>query len=346
MKKISGGRVLKIEAHALSMLMHLIKKTRVWQNMTMAQIADKISQEYQGVLELQKVVQTLHAPQALQNNQISDFIKTNPDFDQKVAHRIQAAETDARFLSRLAKRHGLQFYVDGDGVHFKERNLTQTPVRSYTWYNGDGHESEWLDFEIENDVTARAGKITKKGFDPLTKKPISHTADNDSAKRSGLAPVVEIVSKFDPETGTFNDQAKTAEEHTEHSTEPTTAGIKSHAQGDYRQTQIHTVKLSFKCVGDPMVLAKRVIEFKGIGKRLSGRYYTKEVTHTIDNSGYIISGKAHTDGHGGYGSNNTKSKAALNKKDPTDQNESVSRFDPETGQFTETYRKKGTEPKG
>ncbi len=276
----------------------------------------------------------------IQNAEVESFIKTNPDLDQKVAQRTQAAETDAAFLTRLAKRHGLQFYVDGQGVHFKARNLTQAPVRSYTWYNGDGHEAEFIDFEIENDVTARAGRITKKGFDPLAKKVISHTADNDSTKRPGTAPVVEIL---DAKTGALTLQKRAAEEHTEHSSEPALAGLKGQTQGAYRQTQHHTVKLSFTCVGDPNVLGKRIVEFNGIGKRLSGRYYVKEVTHTIDNSGYVIKGKAHTDGHGGYGANNAKSKAALNKKDPTEKLEVLQKLDKQTGVLTDTYRRKGEE---
>lgn len=328
-QKISGGRTLTVTAHGMAMIMHKIKRSRVFENMTMAEIARKIAGEYGAVFGSGAAGTT------------GDNIKVDAALDKKVAHRVQASETDASFLSRLAKRHGLQFYVDSAGLHFKERNLSQAPVRSYTWFNGDGVEAEFLDFEIENDVTARAGAITKRGLDPLSKKKIEHKADNSSSERPGLMPVVEII---DPATGALLLQKRAAEEHVEHSPEPTAAGLKSHAQGEFRQTQHTTVKLSFTCVGDPDVLAKRVMEFNGIGKRLSGRYYTKEVTHTIDGSGgYVIKGKAITDGHGGYGNNNAKSKAALNKKDPTEKLEAIDVIDPATGAVTQSFRKKGEE---
>ncbi len=329
-QKIRGGRSLTIEAHGVAMLLHKIKRSRVFENMTMAEIARKIAGEYGTILGGGAAGTT------------GDNIKVDAELDKKVGHRVQASETDASFLSRLARRHGLQFYVDSAGLHFKERNLGQAPVRSYTWYNGDGREAEFLDFEIENDVTARAGAITKRGLDPLSKKKIEHKADNDSSKRAGLMPVVEII---DPATGALVLQKRAAEEHVEHSPEPTAAGLKSQAQGEFRLTQHTTVKLSFTCVGDPDVLAKRVVEFNGIGKRLSGRYYVKECTHTIDGSGgYTIKGKAITDGHGGYGNNNIMSKSALNKKEPTQKPEVIDVIDPSTGAVTQSFRKKGEEP--
>lgn len=338
-QKISGGRALSIQCHGLAMLMHKIKRSRVWNNMTLAEIAQKVAQEYTDVLSVTKNA-TNKAIVGAGSDQFGNLnIKLDPSVDKKVAHRVQAAETDAAFLSRLARRHGAQFYVDGQGVHFKERNIQQSPLNKiYTWFNGAG---ELLDFEIENDVTARAGSVTKKGIDPHSKKIISHTADNDSTKRNGLAPKMDIIATFDPKTGAHGFKTRAAESHTEHTSEASAAGAKAHAEGKFKETQLHTVKLSFKAVGDPQVLAKRVIEFRGLGKRLSGKYYIKSVTHTIDNGGYSISGKAHTDGHGAIDA--PKSKASLNKKEPTEKMEQVLKFDHVTGTESLTYRKKSEE---
>lgn len=337
-QKIRGGRQLTIEAHGMAMTMHKVKKSRVWNNMTLTEIAKKVADEYAEVLGtgIGKGAVVKDKITGVSADEFGNLnIQLDPSVDKKVAHRVQAAETDAAFLSRLAKRHGARFYVDAQGVHFKERNLQQSPLqKSYTWFNGQG---EMLDFEIENDVTARAGAVTKKGIDPNSKKVISHRADNDSTNRHGLAPVIEIV---DPRTGVTTLQKRSAEEHTEHTTESTEAGAKGHAQGKFRETQFRTVKLSFKAVGDPEVLAKRVIEIKGIGKRLSGKYYLTAVTHTINGSGYAISAKAHTDGHGATGA---KSKAALNKKDATEHLEQIEKIDPRTGERSVQFRHKAEE---
>jgi uncharacterized protein len=322
-QRIKGSLQLTVEAHGMAMIMHKVKRSRVFENMTLGEIATKIAGEYGADL-------------AIDGGTVRGNIAVDDVLDKRLPHRVQAQETDATFLSRLARRYGLQFYVDSTGVHFKPRNLTQTPVRAFTWYNGDG---AWLDFDIDNNIAARPGAVTKKGIDPLTKKAISHRADNDSTKRPGLAPVIEIV---DPRTGGTKLQARAAEEHTEHSTEHTPQGLKAHAEGKFRDTQHETIKLSFKIIGDPDVLAKRVVEFNGVGKRISGRYYVKQATHTIDSSGYIVSGKAKTDGHGGYGNNNVSSKAALNKKDASKQVQ-IEKIDARTGESHIEFRKSGEE---
>lgn len=39
-------------------------------------------------------------------------------------------------------------------------------------------------------------------------------------------------------------------------------------------------------IPDPYVVARKTVEFLGIGTRLSGKYYVKEVIHTWDQNGY------------------------------------------------------------
>lgn len=322
-QRIKGGRSLTIEAHGMAMVMHKIKRSRVWENQTLAQIATQIASSYGSDFNIQ-------------GGALSDNIKIDQALDQ-ARTRSQASETDATFLSRLARRHGLEFYVDSQGLHFKTRNMAQAPIKEFVWYNGDG---SFIDFDIDNNIAGRAGSVTKKGLDPLGKKVVSHTAENGSAKRSGLAPVIEIV---DPTTGQETLQARAAESHLEHSSEVSDAGIKSHAEGKFRKTQHETIHLNFEVVGDPDVLAKRVYLFSGLGKRISGRYYATQVTHKIAHDGYKTTGKSKTDGHGGYGQNNAGSKAALNKKDPSQAVTEIEVVDARNGQSHVEYRRKGEE---
>lgn len=324
--KVTGARELEVVAHSVIMLMHKIKKSRTWENKTLTQIATTIATEYGQALG----TSTGYDPQNIQ---------IDPELDVAVAHRHQAAETDAQFLSRLAKRYGLEFYVDSRGMHFKRRNFKQRAVKDFTWYNGDG---AFQDFGIENDIVSRHGTVTLKGFDPLNKKAIKYTADNDSSKREGLAPVIEIV---DPVTGALHKQARTSESMLGHSSETSASAVKAHAEAKYRASQHATVKLSFKLVGDPDVQGKRVYGFRGLGKRVSGLYYTHTVKHTINGSGYVTEGTARTDGHGGYGQNNVGSKAALNSKDAGKKPEQIEIVDPRTGSRHIEFRKSGEEPK-
>ena len=40
------------------------------------------------------------------------------------------------------------------------------------------------------------------------------------------------------------------------------------------------------CNGNPDLMARMVIELKGLGRRFSGKYYITSATHTISTSGY------------------------------------------------------------
>lgn len=338
-RKISGARQMKIEAHGLAMLMHVTKKTRVFKNMTVGQIADKIAGDYATIFDTESVAGGTTGQltdNTLGSGSFGDNISVTDDELLRLERRVQAAETDATFLMRTAKKHGLVFYVDNQGVHFKQRNMHQAPVKTLTWYGGDG---DIQDFSVDNDITARPGSVTKKGFDPLSKKALSSRADNDSTKRDGLAPVIEIV---DGRTGQTHLATRAAEDHTEHSNEVTAGAVKSHAAGKFRETQHVTIHMTVHAIGDPDLLAKRVVNLQGFGKRLSGKYYIKRAVHKIG-SGYITELTVKTDGHGGYHSNNAKSSATPNTQ--TDQQVAVEKIDGRTGTTHIEYRKKGEEGK-
>lgn len=324
-QKVKGGRVLTVEAHAMSMLMHKIKRSRTFENKSLTEIAKQIAGEYGTQL-------------GPAGGYDSDNIAIDAALDVRAAHRHQAAETDAQFLNRLAKRYGLEFYVDSRGLHFKRRNLKQKPVRDFTWYNGEG---DFMDFDIENDIVSRHGAVTMKGFDPLGKKALAHRADN-STKREGLAPTIEIIDQRD---GSAHLQALVADESLGHTTETSAKAVQAHAEGKYRNGQQVTVKLSFTVIGDPDVQGKRTYGFRGLGKRISGLYYTRTARHTINSSGYITKGTAITDGHGGYGSNNVASKATLNKKDAGKEVQTIEIVDTRTGESKIEFRRSGEEPK-
>lgn len=320
-RRMKGSQVLTIEAHGLAMVMNQVKRSRTWSNMTLAEIARSIAAEYGSDI-------------GVSNGTTADNISIDAALDRKVPARHQAAQTDAEFLSHLAKRYGLEFYVDASGMHFKRRNMHQAPVKTLDYYfAGDG---DILSFDIDNDMTRKAGSHTLRGLDPLSKKAIDHTADN-STRRDGLAPVIEII---DPRDGSATLQ-KRVDETVGHTGETSVHNARSQAEGRYLQTQHTTVHLNMEIIGDPDVTGKRVVEVRGLGKRLSGKYYVREAVHEITAGGvYKTKLKCKTDGTGGYGNLNTKSKGAQNKQDPKDVIEKV---DARTGTLTRTYRKAGDE---
>ena len=312
-KKVTGFQTLNIEAHGRAALMDRVPQFRTFENMSRAAVIRSIAQE-------------------------NGFTDDTIDIDETsvVFPTItQARLTDAKFIKKLALREHFEFYVDANGFHWHQRRLDQRPLRTLTYYHDPGR-GDILGINVENDVTARPGKIRLRGRDPLKKKDIDATGSNDDA-RPTLAPVVEVV---DPITGQVTRESRSASEETRTTSEENEESAKRQAKGKFRKVQEATVKLTVDMVGDPLIAAKRIVRIEGIGNRLSGPYYTKVVTHKIDSSGYTTNFKSARDGHGGYAAKiNAETKGTENKKKSAKQGqvEAVEVVDPITGQTSTQY---------
>jgi phage protein D len=152
--KVSGGTSLNVEAHAKSVLLDRVVKSRVFENVKRSDVARQIAQEngYAG--------QFLH---------IEDTEICMPCI-------TQAKMTDARFLTRLAHQEGFTFFVDFDGFHFHERKLDQRPYRKYVYYTDN--RGDILSLSMEHNISARYGRSSVKGRDPLTRENVEEVADN------------------------------------------------------------------------------------------------------------------------------------------------------------------------
>lgn len=286
-RKITGFLMLKVVAHSKGVLMNRVPHTRIFDAAKRSDIATKIAKEYGYGDEL------IHVQ------------------DTKVKHRhiTQGKLTDAQLLRKMALREGYEFYVDATGFHFHRRNLGQKPVKELTYFmSGTG---DLNDVDVENDITAMPGKVTASGVDPLNKKKLTSSADKSTA-RDGLAGVLEVI---DPVTGETSLQSRVAQSELVHSTETDGAAVKAQAEARFRDHQANAVKLSCTAVGDPQLRKGRVVQINGISKRLSGKYYIKSTTHTIEGGGYTTSFHAATDGSAGYSDGkDVKTDASLNKQ--------------------------------
>lgn len=109
----------------------------------------------------------------------------------------QTAETDARFLERLAAREGFALWIDDTSLHFHRRKQDAAPVHVFTWYSDE--RGEVISINVESDLVKRAGSVAVKGRDPKGKTTIDTSSTADTAKRWTLGDVIEVV---DPKTGT------------------------------------------------------------------------------------------------------------------------------------------------
>ena len=316
-KSMKGFQQLTLEGQALSVLMNQQQKTRRWAAKTRAEVVREIAKEhgYEGAFaDIEDTKQTL------------DVVN-------------QTAETDARFLTRLAAREGFTFFVDGSGLHWHRRRLEAPPTHTFVWYADP--RGEVLSINVESDLVKRAGSVTVKGRDPTAKATLEASSSADTAKRSTLGDVVEVV---DPVTGTTTLQKR----HATSSVSPTSASSKDaagrQAAARFVKAERETVKLTLQVVGDPTLAAKTIVEVKGITTLLSGKYYVTEAKHAIGGSGYTVELKVTRDAKGKLAQSGAKAQtgdknAASHKK--AGAKKEVEVIDPESGKSTVEYRDDG-----
>jgi hypothetical protein len=271
-KKLSGFGTLTIEGQALSLLLNRSAKTRHWEQRTRAAVVREIAKEY-------------------------GYEGTAADIDEtaEVFEVInQSAETDARFLRRLAAREEFEFYLDDSGLHFHERRLNQAPTHVLTWFSDPGR-GDIISINVESDLVRRVGKVTVKGRDPMTRTTVESSSTSANTTRATLGDMVEVV---DPETGSTALEARNATENSHPTSAITPKRAQREAASRFRAAERETVKLSVQVIGDPTLRAKRIIEVRGITPLLSGKYYVNEVKHSLSASGYLCDLKLTRDGVG------------------------------------------------
>lgn len=270
-KSMKGFQTLTIEGQALAATMNQQAKTRRWEAKTRADVVREIAGEYGYDGSFADIEDT---------SVVVDVIN-------------QTAETDARFIKRLAAREGFAFFVDGSGFHWHRRRQEAPPSHTFTWYSDD--RGEVLSINVESDLVKRAGSVTVKGRDPMAKSTIESSSTADTAKRSTLGDVLEVV---DPKTG----QTTLLKRNATASVAPTSSSTKGsadrEAEARFVKAERETVKLTMQVVGDPTIGAKSIVEVLGISSLLSGKYYVAEAKHAISGSGYTVDLKLTRDAKG------------------------------------------------
>jgi hypothetical protein len=317
-KKLKGFTTLDIEGQALSALMNREARTRNWENVTRSEVARRIAEEhgYEG-----------------------QFIDVE-DTEEVLDVVNQTAETDARFLRRLAAREEFEFYVDDGGFHFHERRQEAAPTHVFTWFSDPGR-GDVLSVNVESDLVKRAGRVTVRGRDPLSRSTIESSSDNDTTDRATLGEVVEVV---DPETGSTSLETRNATESVHPTSAPTAGRASRESAARFRRAERATVKLSLKVVGDPTLHAKSIVEVRGVSGLLSGKYYVTEVKHVISSSGYTCELKLTRDGQGQRARQVAREqRGERNTSAPRTDGEmtQVEAVDPETGATRIEYRRDG-----
>lgn len=265
--KIKGGRILTITAKDKSTEMDTSPQREVFDNVTRSDVV--------------KLIATKHG---YSHDFIEDTIEV---FESLSQHNI----SDAQFVRKMARREGFQFFIDQTGFHWHERDMGQAPLRAII-YHVDPAKGDIIDWNVENDISRKPGKVVVKGRNPRTRKPFEVTASNTSDNnRHVLSNQVLIL---DEETG----KAVLGVEDVVESEVPTAQAAAVEAKRLFRKAQQAAVKLKLTIRGDAWILAKSVIEVMNMGSKLSGKYYVQSAANALDpNGGYKTTLHMVTDGH-------------------------------------------------
>lgn len=285
-----GGIALDKNGAPIGMpFMDQVKRRRTWKNKRISEIVRTIAAE----------------------NGFGDDSVEVDDTEHVWPFLPQPGVTDAKFLKQLRDRlHDWVLYVDPGGIlHFHEPRYDQHPLRTLYWFT-DKYRGDIFSIAFEQMHHNRSGAVTTAGFDPMKRagktKGKGHkeeTGSNTETQRDGAAATIITSGATEQVTGIVRESAKHV------------AGKdrKEKTKGMYRAAARGSTILKITIVGDPSIEAKRMIDLRGVGKKLSGKYYVKHVVHKVESgSGYGTVLECSRDGHGGSG---TKSKAKQNKKD-------------------------------
>lgn len=211
----------------------------------------------------------------------------------------QGGRTDMQLIRELAMREGFEFYFAWDGAHFHQRNLKQAPARVLTYFLPDPIQGDIISISIdENKRLRKAGAVKTTARDPETGEVREIRADNASTANDRVklsdetstygSEVLEAVNGVTGETYLTDkppseDALKvgTASEVVVASADTPELAARE-AAGIYKKSQLQGVKLTIVTPLDPQLFAKSVIELRGVGVRLGGKWYVKEVKHDVN----------------------------------------------------------------
>lgn len=278
----SGLTELTVEARGKEYLLNTIRRTRLWRNVRHSDVARELAAENGFPSDAQ-------------------FIEDSRVYHEQVT---QAAMTDGQLLRDMARRNGFEFYIDTAGWHFHKRDLGQRPLRKLTYFTDPGFGDFLKPPTIKGDVTQLPGSVTLRGIDPMTKKVIDVKADNASTQgRAGLGADVQADASGDKASGAaapavgfqpvtragamgeiqagVPTDKRVAQDHVAPTTAATPADAQKRANAVFEKKSQGALTLAGEIVGDPLFVAKSVVEIAGLG-RVSGRFYTTSVKAVWD----------------------------------------------------------------
>jgi phage protein D len=224
--------------------------------------------------------------------QIAQEIAARNHLDVKVTEKgpqqplvVQKNQDDAQFLMERAKRIDFDCFIRIDPDTGRDTLYFISPSDARDGSAVRVYVFEWgkslINFNPVLKLGQQVSKVTVRGWDPRTKKPISYTAGpDDLPKPSGSGggesgPEVAGKRLGDKQDVIVDQPVSTIEE------------ARELAMSRMRERAYDYLTGSGQVIGLPDLRPGDNVELLGLGKRFSGSYYVTKVEHSLGGSGYL-----------------------------------------------------------
>lgn len=196
----------------------------------------------------------------------------------------QSNEDNISFLKRLAKEIGFQCYIGGDILYFRKFNYSTTAQRKLVYYIEGASEVE--DFYPSIKTQKITSRVNSAATSPLDKsKESGSKSDTDSTKLGKFSYIIDGITGEEkriaaPIKSASNDRLLNSDVLSE---------VDSAGASQMVESEQKWIEAKISCIGIPEITSGNLIEIQGVGKKWSGNWYMKTITHKIDSSGYYTS---------------------------------------------------------
>lgn len=196
---------------------------------------------------------------------------------------VQKNQDEATFLMERARRIDFDVFVKSDPATGEDKLHFTRPSDGRDGSAIRVYQLEWgrnlMHFTPTLTVSGQVSKVTVRGWDPATKQVFTYTAEekdlpgSSGGGRSGPAAAACIGSE---RQDVVVDAPVTSEQET-----------RDLATSLLTERAYEFLTGKGRIVGQPQMRPGDNIELTGLGRRFSGRYFVKQVEHSLGSSGYF-----------------------------------------------------------
>ncbi len=199
----------------------------------------------------------------------------------KYDYVLQYNQTDWDFLSSRAQRIGYQVYCKDKSLFFtkSEKEISGAAPSKLTF------GSNLRRFEPRLSISGQVDEADTTGWDPKTKAAIVE-------KETGVMKVVPEIGFGKNHGGSLAQESFSGKASNVSANTPilNNAEAKALAFGQKIQSESTFIQAEGECaIGDPRLIAGKVVTIEGVGKKFSGKYHVTQAQHHYGNGLYTVS---------------------------------------------------------